>query len=171
MKIENNNNYYNVEDEINFEKLKNFRKFNSNVKSITQSNDRNIRYANSDKNYFNNIIKTDENLSLSKKIDTEKEVKYYNSSDFQKFDQFNNFLDFENKTEHKIEKNIDTEFSYSSNDYGEFNKIIPTKNRREKTINNQNKKIKIIDYSKLKNNEKKLKNKAGIEKIKIVYFD
>ena len=30
--IENNNNYYNVEDEINFEKLKNFRKFNSNVK-------------------------------------------------------------------------------------------------------------------------------------------
>ena len=49
MKIENNNNYYNVEDEINFEKLKNFRKFNSNVKSITQSNDRNIRYANSDK--------------------------------------------------------------------------------------------------------------------------
>ena len=50
MKIENNNNYYNVEDEINFEKLKNFRKFNSNVKSITQSNDRNIRYANSDKN-------------------------------------------------------------------------------------------------------------------------
>ena len=128
MKIENNNNYYNVEDEINFEKLKNFRKFNSNVKSIAQSNDRNIRYANSDKNYFNNIIKTDENLYLSKKIDTEKEVKYYNSSDFQKFDQFNNFLDFENKTEHKIEKNIDTEFSYSSNYYGEFNKIIPIKN-------------------------------------------
>ena len=64
MKIENNNNYYNVEDEINFEKLKNFRKFNSNVKSITQSNDRNIRYANSDKNYFNNIIKTDENIVM-----------------------------------------------------------------------------------------------------------
>ena len=80
-------------------------------------------------------------------------------------------MDFENKIEHKLEKNIDTEFSYSSNDYGEFNKIIPTKNRREKTINNQNKKIKIIDYSKLKNDEKKLKNKVGIEKIKIVYFD
>ena len=171
MKIENNNNYYNVEDEINFEKLKNFRKFNSNVKSITQSNDRNIRYANSDKNYFNNIIKTDENLSLSKKIDTEKEVKYYNSSDFQKFDQFNNFLNYEDKAEQKLDKNIDTEFNYSSNDYGEFNKIIPTKNRREKTINNQNKKIKIIDYSKLKNDEKKLKNKVGIDKIKIVYFD
>ena len=171
MKIENNNNYYNVEDEINFEKLKNFRKFNSNVKSITQSNDRNIRYANSDKNYFNNIIKTDENLSLSKKIDTEKEVKYYNSSDFQKFDQFNNFLDFENKTEHKLEKNIDTEFSYSSNDYGEFNKIIPIKNSGKKMTSNRNPKVKFIDYSKLKDNEKKLKNKLQIEKIKIVYFD
>ena len=171
MKIENNNNYYNVEDEINFEKLKNFRKFNSNVKSITQSNDRNIRYANSDKNYFNNIIKTDENLSLSKKIDTEKEVKYYNSSDFQKFDQFNNFLNYEDKAEQKLDKNIDTEFNYSSNDYGEFNKIIPIKNSGKKMTSNRNPKVKFIDYSKLKNNEKKLKNKLQIEKIKIVYFD
>ena len=171
MKIENNNNYYNVEDEINFEKLKNFRKFNSNVKSITQSNDRNIRYANSDKNYFNNIIKTDENLSLSKKIDTEKEVKYYNSSDFQKFDQFNNFLNYEDKAEQKLDKNIDTEFNYSSNDYGEFNKIIPIKNSDEKIISNKNSKVKIIDYSKLNDDKKKLKNKLQIEKIKIVYFD
>ena len=171
MKIENNNNYYNVEDEINFEKLKNFRKFNSNVKSITQSNDRNIRYANSDKNYFNNIIKTDENLSLSKKIDTEKEVKYYNSSDFQKFDQFNNFLNYEDKAEQKLDKNIDTEFNYSSNDYGEFNKIIPIKNSAKKIISNKNSKVKIIDYSKSKDDKKKLKNKLQIEKIKIVYFD
>ena len=171
MKIENNNNYYNVEDEINFEKLKNFRKFNSNIKSIAQSNDRNIRYANSDKNFFNNIIKTDKNLSLSKKIDTEKEVKYYNSSDFQKFDQFNNFLDYKDKTEHKLDKNGDTEFSYSSNDYGEFNKIIPTKNTAKEIINDKNKKVKIIDYSKLNDNKKKLKDKVGVEKIKIVYFD
>ena len=171
MKIENNNNYYNVEDEINFEKLKNFRKFNSNVKSITQSNDRNIRYANSDKNYFNNIIKTDENLSLSKKIDTEKEVKYYNSSDFQKFDQFNNFLNYEDKAEQKLDKSIDTEFNYSSNDYGEFNKIIPIKNSAKKIISNKNSNVKIIDYSKLNDDKKKLKNKLQIEKIKIVYFD
>lgn len=61
--------------------------------------------------------------------------------------------------------------SYSSNDYGEFNKIIPTKNTGKKIINNKNQKIKIIDYSKLKNNKKNLKNKMGIEKIKIVYFD
>ena len=171
MKIENNNNYYNVEDEINFEKLKNFRKFNSKVKSITQSNDRNIRYANSDKNYFNNIIKTDENLSLSKKIDTEKEVKYYNSSDFQKFDQFNNFLNYEDKAEQKLDKNIDTEFNYSSNDYGEFNKIIPIKNSAKKITSNKNSNVKIIDYSKLNDDKKKLKNKLQIEKIKIVYFD
>ena len=171
MKIENNNNYYNVEDEMNFEKLKNFRKFNSNVKSITQSNDRNIRYANSDKNYFNNIIKTDENLSLSKKIDTEKEVKYYNSSDFQKFDQFNNFLNYEDKIEHKLNENKDTEFNYSSSDYGEFNKIIPVQNSEKKIISNKNSNVKIIDYGKLKDNEKKLKNKLQIEKIKIVYFD
>ena len=171
MKIENKNNYYNDEDEINFDKLTNFKKYNSNIESNTQSKDLNIRYANSDKNYFNDIIKTDEKLTLSKKIDTEKEVKYYNSSDFQKFDQFNNFLNYEDKTEHKLNENKDTEFNYSSSDYGEFNKIIPTKNRREKTINNQNKKIKIIDYSKLKNDEKNLKNKVGIDKIKIVYFD
>ena len=110
-------------------------------------------------------------MSLLKKTDVEKEVKYYNSSDFQKFDQLDNFLEYKNNTENKQNKNIDSGLSYSSNDYGEFNKIIPTKNRREKTINNQNKKIKIIDYSKLKNDEKKLKNKVGIEKIKIVYFD
>jgi hypothetical protein len=171
MKTKDKDNYYNEEDEINFEKLNYFRKFNSNIIGNTQSKDHNIRYANSDKNYFNNIIKTEENLPLFKKIDAEKEVKYYNSSDFQKFDQFNNFLDFENKTEHKLEKNIDTEFSYSSNDYGEFNKIIPIKNSGKKMTSNKNSKVKVIDYNKLENNEKKLKNKLQIEKIKIVYFD
>ena len=35
----------------------------------------------------------------------------------------------------------------------------------------KNKKIRIIDYSKVNENEKKLKNKMGIDKIKIVYFD
>jgi hypothetical protein len=171
MKTENKNNYYNDEDEINFEKLNNFRKFNSNIKSNTQSKDHNIRYNNSDKNYFNDIIKTEENLPLSKKIDTEKEVKYYNSSDFQKFDQFNNFLEYKDNAEQKQNINIDSELSYSSNDYGEFNKIIPTKNTVKEIINNKNKKVKIIDYSKLKDNEKNLKNKVGVEKIKIVYFD
>ena len=34
MKSENKHKYYNDEDEINFEKLNNFRKFNSNIKQI-----------------------------------------------------------------------------------------------------------------------------------------
>ena len=53
----------------------------------------------------------------------------------------------------------------------EFNKIIPTKNIGKKIINNKNQKVKIIDYSNLKDDEKTLKNKLGIEKIKIIYFD
>ena len=171
METKNKNSYYNDEDEVNFDKLNNFRKFNSDIKSSTQSKNHNIKYANSDKSYFNNIIKTEENLPLFAKKDDQNEVKYYNSSDFQKFDQFNNFLDYKDITEHKIDKNVDTEFSYSSNDYGEFNKIIPIKNSGKKITSNKNPKVKIIDYSKLKDSKKKLKNKLQIEKIKIVYFD
>ena len=171
MKTKDKNNYYNDEDEVNFDKLNNFRKFNSDIKSSTQSKNHNIKYANSDKNYFNNIIKTEENLPLFIKKDAQKEVKYYNSSDFQKFDQLNNFLEYKASAVQKQNINIDSELSYSSNDYGEFNKIIPTKNTGKKIINNKNQKVKIIDYSKLKDNEKNLKNKVGVKKIKIVYFD
>jgi len=39
------------------------------------------------------------------------------------------------------------------------------------TRKKRSKKIKIIDFNKLKEREKNLKNKVGIEKIKIVYFD
>lgn len=67
MKKEDKNDYYNDEDEINFNKLNNFRKFNSDTKNTTQSKNHNIKYANSDKNYFNDIIKTEENLSIFKK--------------------------------------------------------------------------------------------------------
>jgi len=49
MKTENKNNYYNDEDEINFDKLNNFRRFNSNIKGNVQSENHNIKYANSDK--------------------------------------------------------------------------------------------------------------------------
>jgi len=41
----------------------------------------------------------------------------------------------------------------------------------EKKNKDHNKKIKVIDYGKIKENEKKLKNKIGVDKIKIVYFD
>jgi hypothetical protein len=79
MKTENKNNYYNDEDEINFDKLNNFRRFNSNIKDNVQSENHNIKYANSDKNYFNNIIKTEENLSIFKKKDNKNEIKYKKS--------------------------------------------------------------------------------------------
>ncbi len=58
-----------------------------------------------------------------------------------------------------------------------FDKIIKSKGdvkNENKNKNNEkidNKKIKIIDFNKLKEREKNFKNKAGIEKIKVVYFD
>ena len=171
MKIKDKNKYYNDEDEINFEKLNNFRKFNSNIKEDIKYKNHNIKYANSDKNYFNNILKTRENGPVFKKTDIKKETNYYNSSDSQKFDQLNNFFEYKVNRESKNIENINSELRYSSNDYGEFNKIIQTKNKEERTIKNKNKEVKIIDFNKSEKGTKKLKNKVGIEKIKIVYFE
>ena len=170
MKKENKNNYYNSEDEINFEKLDNFNKYNSNFNNNTQYKNQNIKYSNSDKNYFNNIIKTEKNLSLLNETDIKKDINYYNLSDSQKFEQLNNFPEYKYNTKKTVES-MNAETAYSSSDYGEFNKIIQTENKEEKITKNKNKKVKIIDYSKLKESEKKLKNKLGIEKIKVVYFD
>ena len=168
MKKENKINYYNDEDKVNFEKLNNFNKFNSkNIKSA-ELNNFNTRYSNSDKNYFNTILKIDENTSLLN--NSNKEKKYYNTSDFKKFDQLNNFPEYNDKIDNQNKENLGSETKYKSSDYGEFNKIIQTKNNEKKT-KDQNKKIKVIDYGKIKENEKKLKNKIGVEKIKIVYFD
>ena len=170
MKNENKNNYYNYEDEVNFEKLDNFKKFNSDIKKNFQFKNQEIKYSNSDKNYFNNIIKTDDNISELNETDIKKNTKYYNSSDSQKFDQLNNFPDYKYNAENKNES-INTDFDYSPKDYNEFNKIIETKDIEKKITSDQKKKIKIIDYGKLKESEKKIKNKLGIEKIKVVYFD
>jgi len=170
MKTEDKNKYYNDEDEINFEKLNNFRKFNSNFKSYIKSNNHNIKYANSDKNYFNNILKTDEKVVLYNETNSEKEINYYNPSDFQKFDQLDNFPEYNNNAK-KINQNFTPKSNYSSEDYNEFNKIIPKIDVDQKKIKDQNKKIRVIDYSKINENEKKIKNKLGIDKIKIVYFD
>ena len=168
MKKENKINYYNDEDKVNFEKLNNFNKFNSkNIKSA-ELNNFNTRYSNSDKNYFNTILKIDENTSLLN--NSNKEKKYYNTSDFKKFDQLNNFPEYNDKIDYQNKENLGSETKYKSSDYGEFNKIIQTKNN-EKKNKDHNKKIKVIDYGKIKENEKKLKNKIGVEKIKIVYFD
>ena len=170
MKKDNKNNYYNSEDQVNFEKLDNFKKYNSNFKNKTPDRNQNIKYSNSDKNYFNSIIKTEKNISLLNETNIKKDISYYNSSDSQKFEQLNSFPEYKYNNEDK-NQNMNGEMVYSSNDYGEFNKIIQTKSKEEKTTKNQNKKVKIIDYGKLKESEKKLKNKLGIEKIKVVYFD
>ena len=146
------------------------KKFKSdNVKNF-QIKNYSTSYSNSDKNNFNNILKTNENISMLNQKDINEEVKYYNSSDFKKFDQLNNFAEYNDNKTHEDKENINSKVTYNSSDYGEFNKIIQTKNNDEK-IKEQNKKIKVIDYSKLKDVGKKLKNKIGIEKIKIVYFD
>ena len=67
MKIKDRNNHYSDEDKINFEKLNNFRKFNSNIKKDTLTKNHNTKYANSDKSYFNDILEINENITLSKK--------------------------------------------------------------------------------------------------------
>ncbi len=170
MKTENKHKYYNDEDEINFEKLNNFRKFNSNFKNNIQSNNHNIKYANSDKNYFNNILKTNQKAPIYNENDKNKEINYYNPSDFQKFNQLDNFSEYNNNLE-QINKHNTPKTNYSSKDHEEFNKIIPKRNTNQEKNNEQNKKIRVIDYSKISNNEKKFKNKVGIDKIKIVYFD
>ena len=170
MKTENKDKYYNDEDEINFQRLNNFRKYNSELKNNNQSNNYNIKYANSDKNYFNNILKTNEKVELYNETDSDKEINYYNPSDFQKFDQLNNFSEYNNNVD-KISKNSTHESNYSPEDYNEFNKIIPKIDIDQTKIKDQNKKIRVIDYNKINENEKRLKNKCGIDKIKIVYFD
>ena len=171
MKKEHKNNYYKDEDEIIFEKLGNFKKFNSNMQSNTQYKNHNIKYSNSDKNYFNNILKTEKNDTLLNESNIDKKTSYYNSSDFKKFNQLNNFSEYKDNTEKENNKNISSKLTYTSSDYGEFNKIIKTENKEENIKKDLSRKVKFIDYGKLKKSEKKLKNKVGIEKIKIVYFD
>ena len=170
MKTDSNHKYYSDEDEINFEKLNNFRKFNSNFKNTNQSNNHNIKYANSDKNYFNDILKTDQKVPRYNENEAEKDINYYNSSDFQKFDKLDNFSEYNDNLK-QLNENITPKSDYSSKDYNEFDKIIPNINMDQKKINEQNKKIRVVDYSKISEGEKKLKNKFGIDKIKVVYFD
>ena len=171
MNKENKNNYYNDEDEIIFEKLGNFKKFNSNIQNNTQYKNYNINYSNSDKNYFNNILKTKKNDVSLNESNIEKEISYYNSLDFQKFTRLNNFPEYKDNAKKEDSKNISSKLTYTSSDYGEFDKIVKTKSKEENIIKNESRKVKIIDYGKLNESGKKLKNKIGVEKIKIVYFD
>jgi len=175
MKKENINNYYTDEDLINFEKLKNFKEFKVNKLNNNQNKSHPVRYAVSDNRNFNKIMNIDNNESSSKKVNKTKD---YTPSDFENFKKlkqfttFNNSEPLNNKT--KPEKTIT---KYTNKDKSSFDKIIKSKGDAKNESENKNnvkidnKKIKIINFNKLNEREKNFKNKAGIEKIKVVYFD
>ena len=175
MKKENINNYYTEEDLINFEKLKNFKEFKVNKLNNNQNNNHPIRYAVSDNRNFNKIMNIDNNESSFKKVIKTKDYTPSDFENFKKLKQFTTFKDSEpsnNKTDPKI---AITE--YTNKDKSSFDKIIKSKSDTKNEIINKNnakidnKKIKIIDFNKLNEREKNFKNKVGIEKIKVVYFD
>jgi len=175
MKKENINNYYTDEDLINFEKLKNFKEFKVNKLNNNQNKSHPVRYAVSDNRNFNKIMNIDNNESSSKKVNKTKDYTPSDFENFKKLKQFTTFKDSEpsnNKTDPKI---AITE--YTNKDKSSFDKIIKSKSDAKNEIINKNnakidnKKIKIIDFNKLNEREKNFKNKAGIEKIKVVYFD
>ena len=175
MKKENINNYYTDEDLINFEKLKNFKEFKVNKLNNNQNKSHPVRYAVSDNRNFNKIMNIDNNESSPKKVNKTKDYTPSDFENFKKLKQFTTFNDNEplnNKTE--PEKTI-TE--YTNKDKSSFDKIIKSKSDAKNESENKNnvkidsKKIKIIDFNKLNEREKNFKNKVGIEKIKVVYFD
>jgi len=175
MKKENINNYYTEEDLINFEKLKNFKEFKVNKLNNNQNNNHPIRYAVSDNRNFNKIMNIDNNESSFKKVIKTKDYTPSDFENFKKLKQFTTFKDSEpsnNKTDPKI-----TITEYTNKDKSSFDKIIKSKSDAKNEIINKNnakidnKKIKIIDFNKLNEREKNFKNKVGIEKIKVVYFD
>jgi len=175
MKKENINNYYTDEDLINFEKLKNFKEFKVNKLNNNQNKIHPVRYAVSDNRNFNKIMNIDNNESSSKKVNKTKDYTPSDFENFKKLKQFTTFNDSEpsnNKTDPKI---AITE--YTNKDKSSFDKIIKSKSDAKNEIINKNnakidnKKIKIIDFNKLNEREKNFKNKVGIEKIKVVYFD
>ena len=170
MTLKNKNDYYNVEDELIFGRLERFNKFNSKTKEKKDNKSQHIKYSNSDKNYFNQIIKKDEKFSLLNEPDTNREINYYKSSDFKKFEDLNNFTEYKTNMSEENNNNKSLQ-SYTSKDRGQFDNIIKTENKDQKILKDIKQNVKIIDYGKLKNKEKLIKNKLGIEKIKVVFFD
>ena len=179
MKKKNINNYYTDEDLINFEKLKNFNDSKVNKLSNNQNKSHPVRYAMSDNKHFNKIMNiNNDKSSLSKKTKKTKKNNYYSSLDLKNFDKLKQLAIFgDGVTINKKTEVTKTKTNYTANDMNAFDQIIKfegyIKNDNKAEINSKvdTKKIKIVDFSKLKEREKILKNKVGIEKIKIVYFD
>ena len=179
MEKENINNYYTDQDFINFEKLKDFKEFNTNKLNINQNNNNSLKYAKTDNEHFSKIININNSKGfLPKKPKKIQNNNHYNSLDLKNFDKINNFKIFsDNKIVNKKTETIKNKANYTTNDINEFHQIIKyesnIKNGRKNKINSNSdvKKIKIIDFDKLHKKEKGFRNKIGIEKIKIVYFD
>ena len=173
MKKETKNNYYTDEDLINFKKLNNFKEFKSDKLNNNQTTKYPVKYSMSDNNNFKKIMNIENSeISSFKEDNKSKENSYYNSLDFQKFNKLKQFTNFENSKDSKTKKeNSKSVTNYTSDDVNKFDKIIKTKNQNINNTATNNKKIKIIDFGKLKEKEKNFKNKLGIEKIKVVYFD
>ena len=179
MKKENINNYYTDEDLINFAKLKDFNDSKTNKLNNNQNKSHPARYAMSDNKHFNKIMNINNDKgSLSKKTEKTKKNNYYSSLDLKNFDKLKQFVTFnDDEAVSKKTEVAKTKANYTANDVKTFDQIIKfkgdIKNVDKNKINSKvdTKKIKIIDFNKLKESEKNLKNKVGIEKIKIVYFD
>ena len=91
---ENKINYYNTDDEIQFQKLDDFRKFNKNIKVNKSEKNQDVKYSNTDKNNFNGILKTNEDFDLLNEPNIKKELNYYNNSDFDKFETLDTFQEY-----------------------------------------------------------------------------
>ena len=173
------NNYYNDEDLINFEKLRNFSDSKVNKLSNNPNKSLPVRYAMSDNKHFNKIMNiNNDKSSLSKKTKKTKNNNYYSSLDLKNFDKLKQLAIFsDGETINKKTEVAKTKTNYTANDVNVFDQIIKFKSGIKNVDKNKinlkvdTKKIKIIDFNKLKEREKILKNKVGIEKIKIVYFD
>ena len=145
---QNKINYYNTDDEIQFQKLDNFRKFNKNIKVNKSEKNQDVKYSNTDKNNFNGILKTNEDFDLLNEPNIKKELNYYNNSDFDKFETLDTFQEYNLKLNNNNESQ-NSNSHYSKDDYSQFNKIIKTENLEKNQVEGKNKKGKVIDYNKL----------------------
>ena len=173
MKKEKINNYYNQEDLINFEKLDSFKGLKINELNNNQNKIHPLKYSQSDNKHFNKIMSNNNEKSSTNEIKTvENTSNYYKSLDFKNFNKLKQFTSFDENAPIK-NKSEDTKAinNYTDNDLGAFDKIIKPKSSTKNHVKIDNKKIKIIDFNKLNEGRKNLKNKINIEKIKIVYFD
>ena len=173
MKKKNINTYYNEEDLINFEKLRIFKGLKVNQLNNNQNKIHPIKYAQSDNAHFNKIISNNNEKSSANEIKKVKDSSnYYKPLDFENFNKLKQFTSFDKK-ESIINKpeDIKTTTNYTDNDISVFDNIIKPNHDTKNYAMIDKKKIKVIDFNKLKKKEKNFKNKMGIEKIKVVYFD